>query len=129
MAREQEDFTDILERAQRVRASGDLGSLYETTQPPGRVAFEPRQDRLGPEADVDAHCEVFSLPPDRREYEDVLNKIARGEALLRYEDRTFTKEGDFMVAICYLTPRLQPRPENNQDAGDAEPEERPRKLP
>ena len=126
MAQESEDFTDVVERAQRV--SGDLGGLFAQNGP-GRVAFEPRGNRVGPELDYEAHAVVFALPADCGEYEDVMNQILRGEAIVRYEDRTFTKEGDFMVAMVYLTPRARPAPVNNQDAGDAEPARRPRRLP
>jgi hypothetical protein len=58
-----------------------------------------------------------------------MNKCLHGEAVKQYEDRTFTKDGDFMVAFCYLTPREQVRAVDDEDAGDAEPEVRPRKLP
>lgn len=119
-----EDFTDVIAKAQRV--SKDMGSLFGNNQP-GRVAFEP--GRAAPAHDFDAHIDVFSLPSDREGYQDVLNQILRGDALLRYEDRTFTKEGDFIVAICYLTPRERPAAPPDRDAGDAEPVVRPHRLP
>lgn len=126
MPDQSEDFSDVIAKAQRV--SKDMGGLFGDGTP-GRVAFEPGPDHAAPEYDWDAHVAVFCLPSDREGYEEVLNMALHGEATVRYEERTFTKEGDFMVAICYLTPRLQPRPENDQDAGDAEPEVRPRRLP
>ncbi len=119
-----EDFSDIISKAQRV--TKDIGGLFGSEQ--GRVAFEPRRAG-GPDFDYDAHCDVFDLPADKEGYQDVLNTILRGEAILRYEERTFTKEGDFLVAVCYLTPREAPRPPQDQDAGDAEREARPRRLP
>jgi len=128
MPQESEDFTDVIERAQRV--SGDLSGMFGSPNGPGRVAFEPRANRAaGPDLDFDAHCEVFALPADKEAYVDVLNQVLRGEAIIRYEDRTFSKEGDFMVAMVYMTPRVRVVPANNRDAGDAEPEERPRRLP
>jgi hypothetical protein len=123
---ESEDFTDIINKAQRV--DKDIGGLFGNSTP-GRVAFEPRPDRAGPEHDWDAHIDVFNLPADKEGYEDVMNKCLRGEATVRYERDTFTKEGDFMVAICYLTPHERPRPAADEDAGDAEPEVRPRRMP
>src|SRR3972149_4538346 len=127
MPQESEDFADVIEKAQRV--SNDLGNLFSAQNGPGRVAFEPRGNRAGPDMDYEAHSEVFALPADRDSYEDVMNQVLRGEAIMRYEDRTFSKEGDFLVALVYLTPRARPAPANNQDAGDAESVERPRRLP
>ena len=124
MADLDEDFSNIIERAQRV--SKDMGGLFGDA---GRVAFEPRQNRAGPEHDFDAHVKVFLLPTDAEDYEEVLNTILCGDGVLRYEEKTFTKEGDFMVAICWLTQHAAIRPVNNQDAGDVEPEQRPRRIP
>lgn len=129
MPQDSEDFADVIEKAQKIGNSKDLGSLFNVQNGPGRVAFEPRGNRAGPDQDFEAHSEVFALPADRDAYEDVMNQVLRGEAIMRYEDRTFTKEGDFMVALVYLTPRARPAVVNNQDAGDAEPVAQPRRLP
>jgi hypothetical protein len=124
MPQDSENFADVVEKAQKV--SGDIGGLFSNAS---RVAFEARGNRGGPEQDYEAHSKVFALPADCDDYEDVMNQVLRGEAIMRYEDRTFTKEGDFMVALVYLTPRARPAAVNNQDAGDAEPANRPRRLP
>lgn len=127
MPESKDDFTDILERAQRV--SKDIGGLFGDASS-GRVAFEPRQrQRAGQVHDFEAHVDVFVIPTDQDAYEDILNQSLRGEAVIRWERDTFTKEGDFMVAVCWLTPRDRPEaPPDGQDAGDAEVQERPRKL-
>lgn len=127
MPKESEDFTDVIEKAQKV--SNDLGSMFSAQNGPGRIAFEPRGNRAGPEQDFEAHSEVFALPADRDAYEDVMNQVLRGEAVMRYEDRAWSKEGEFMVACVYLTPRVRQVVANNQDAGDAEPVAQPRRLP
>jgi hypothetical protein len=128
MAQESEDFTDVIERAQRT--SNDLSGMFAPNGP-GRVAFQPRGNRVAPEQDFEAHAAVFVLPNDSLAYEEVLNEVLLGTAIIRYEDRTFTKDGDFMVAVCYLTPRVRAAaaPVDDQDAGDAEPAVRPRRLP
>lgn len=121
-----EDFSDVIAKAQRVNK--DMGGLFSTET--GRVAFEPRRaQQPGQDMEYDAHCDVFCLPSDKDGYEDVLNQCLRGEAILRWERDTFTKEGDFMVAVCYLTPRVVERAPQDQDAGDGEREVRPRRLP
>ena len=121
-----EDFSNIIERAQRV--DKDLGSIFGD-QGAGRVAFQARGNRAGPALDFVAKVAVFNLPADAEAYEEVLNEILRGDAISRYEERTFSKEGDFLVAICYLEPRPRAQPVDNRDAGDMEPAVRPRKLP
>ena len=126
MPDESEDFTAIIDKAQRI--DKDMGGIFGT---PGRVAFEPAPNRAaaGPELDWDAHCDVFCLPSDKDAYQEVLNLCLHGEATIRYEERTFTKDGDFMVAICYMTPRQRVAANPAEDAGDAEPVARPRRLP
>lgn len=121
-----EDFSDIIDKAQKV--SGDLGGMFA----PPRVAFEPRRGAAAPDHAFDAHVAVFQLPTDSGEYEAVLNQILRGEGILRYEEKTFDKDGNFLVAICYLTPRERARPpagDDGADAGDAEPQMQARRLP
>jgi hypothetical protein len=123
---ETEDFATVIEKAQRV--DKDMGGIFGA---PGRVAFEPpaAHAAAGPDLDWDAHCDVFCLPSDKEGYQEVLNMSLHGEATIRYEERTFTKEGDFMVAICYLTPRERAAPNPDEDAGAAEPAVRPHRLP
>ncbi len=120
-----EDFRDVIERSQRV--TGDLAGMFSSAG--ARTAFEARRAPAGNDLDFDAHVHVFKLPEGSADYEDVLNKCLRGEATIRYEERTFNKEGDFLVAICYLVPRERPRAAPNQDAGDAERIPRAHKLP
>lgn len=127
MAQETDNFADVVARAQQV--SGDVPSMFGPQNGPGRVAFEPRNNRQGPDLEYEAHSEVFSLPTDCDRYEDIMNQVLRGAAIMRYEDRTFSKDGDFLVALVYLTPRARIAPVNNENAGDAEPVERPRRLP
>lgn len=126
MPDETEDFAAVIAKAQRV--DKDMGGIFGT---PGRTAFEPPPARVaaGPVLDWDAHCEVFCLPADKEGYVEILNMSLHGEATIRYEERTFTKDGDFMVAICYLTPRQRPAVDPDEDAGEAEPEVRPHRLP
>lgn len=117
------DFGDIIERAQRV-TPGDVASPFA-----GRDAFVPARGKPGTEYDFEANVKVFAMPADAADYEDVLNEILRGDAILRYEEKTFTKDGDFLVAICWLTPRARLVPTDNVAAGDAEPAARPQKIP
>lgn len=117
------DFGDVIEKAQRVTA-GDVASPFA-----GRDAFVPARGKPGVEYEFEAHIKVFAMPADAGDYEDVMNEILRGDAVLRYEEKTFTKDGDFLVAMCWMTPRARLAPADNFAAGDAEPAARPQKIP
>lgn len=115
---DQPSFTELIEKAQAV--SGDVASPFPTPGA-GRVAFQPGRVPGAAEFDFEAKVGVFTLPTDSGEYEDILNMSLRGEAIIRYEDRTFTKEGDFIVALCYMVPRARAAAAPIGDAGDREP--------
>ncbi len=104
-------FADLIEDAQRT--PGAPGRGHDLTSPFG--ARQPADHRVvdlggdgdqvpgGAEFDYAAHVDRFVLPTDKIEYEEVLNTILQAKAVLRYEDRSITKEGDAIVLICYLT--------------------------
>ncbi len=123
MPQESTDFGDVIAKAQRV-TPGDVASPFA-----GRDAFVPAGGKPGVEYDFEAHVKVFAVPADSADYEDVMNEILRGDAILRYEEKTFTKDGDFLVAICWMTSRARPGRADDVAAGDAEPGVRPQKMP
>lgn len=126
MAGDTPNFAELIEKAQAVNT--DIASPFPAPGA-GRVAFQPGRVPGAPEFDFEAKVSVFTLPTDAGEYEDVLNMSLRGEAVIRYEDRTFTKEGDFIVAICYMVPRAQAAARAPAgDAGDREPVDRHGRL-
>jgi len=105
-------FAELIESAQKLPdpmgpRPPDLSSPFELPFPPGhRVVDTSRDTGKIPgiaEYDYDAHVEYFVLPTHKAEYEQALGLILSGKGILRYEDRTFTKDGDFLVALCYLT--------------------------
>lgn len=122
MPQESDNFADVIERAQRVTPA-DVPNPFA-----GKEAFVPGRAKGVPDLDFEAHIKVFAMPADAADYEDVMNMVLRGEAVQRYEEKTFTKEGEFIVAICYLTPRARPAQVVNYAAGDAEPEAKPKKI-
>lgn len=73
--------------------------------------------------------EVFCLPGKKDEYDELMNRAWAGEIDIRYEERTWSKESDLMIAVCYFERRTEPRPHDVPSDGDAEPEEKSRKLP
>lgn len=73
--------------------------------------------------------EVFCLPSKKDEYDTLMNRAWAGEINIRYEERTWSKESDLMIVVCYFEQRADPRPHDVPSHGDAEPEEKSRKLP
>ena len=57
-----------------------------------------------PKLDWKANVAHFTIPDEITKYEDVIDRVMRGEAVIRYEEKQFTPEGDFIVVVCYLTP-------------------------
>lgn len=124
MPQQEPNFAELIERAQQV--GSDVAGPFPSG--PGRVAFQPGRAPGVPEFDFSAKMAVFNLPSDSAEYEEVLNQLLRGEAVLRYEEKTFDKDGNFLVAICYMTPNARPAQPANGDAGDHEPLDRHERL-
>ncbi len=116
---DQPNFAELIEKAQSV--STDVAGPFDGNNA-ARVGFQPGRAPGVPAFAYEAKVAVLALPADSAEYEEILNMQLQGEAIPRYEEKTFTKDGDFMVAICYLVPRA-PRREDAPvgDAGDREP--------
>jgi hypothetical protein len=104
-------FADLIEEAQRTPGAPgrghDLTSPFGVPQPADHrvVDLGGAGDQVPGATDFDyeAHVDHFVLPRDKAGYESVLNSILQAKAVLRYEDRSITKEGDCIVVICYLT--------------------------
>jgi len=104
-------FADLIEDAQRT--PGAPGRGHDLTSPFGaRQPADHRVVELGGDGDrvpgapafeYSAHVNRFVIPGDEAAYQDVLNSILQAKAILRYEDRSITKEGDCIVIICFLT--------------------------
>jgi hypothetical protein len=112
-----EDFASLIEESQRLPSpnSGvppEIASLFERPTPRDHrvVTDEGGAQIKGAIAyDYQAHVKRFLLPEETHEYEEVLNFILNAEAILRYEERFFTKEGDTVVLVCYLTKKPKPK--------------------
>jgi hypothetical protein len=73
--------------------------------------------------------EVFYLPKDAERYDACCNRAWAGEVTVRYEERSFTKESEVVAIVCYFEQNMLPRIGEVAPHGDAEPEEKSRKLP
>lgn len=108
-------FADLIESAQKTPprrvnpgTHDDLSSPFPSADPPDhRVVdltdVDPEKIPGVAEYSYEAHVEHFCLPQDIVGYQNVLNKVLNAKAILRYEDRSLTKDGDCIIVICYLT--------------------------
>src|SRR6266542_910763 len=98
-------FAELIESAQKLPdllgpKPPDLSSPFLPPVPAGHRTVDTSTDPAKipgiAEFDYDAHVDYFVLPTQKADYEKTLGLILNGKGLLRYEDRTFTKEGDFV---------------------------------
>lgn len=118
MAKETKGFAELIEDAQRaptgaVSAPAEVTSPFAMPVPPDhRVVNEVDPGKVpgAVEYDYEAHSEVLCLNQDeeRARYAEILNDCLNAKAILRYEDRNWTKEGDAMVLICWMTRKPKP---------------------
>lgn len=109
-------FAEAIEEAQRVPNAPSDGAAADVSSPfPGMTlpadhrvidTNDPNAEKIrgAVEYDYEAAVDIFCLnkDEDRERYVGVLNSILSGKALKQYEEKTWSKEGDFMVALCYL---------------------------
>lgn len=120
-------FANLIEEAQKTPAGGGLGidvsSPFALPIPDDHQVVnldneDPAKVPGIPKYNYEAHVKFYQLPSDTQEYENTLNEILNGNAILRFEDRHFTKEGDCVVIINYLT--YKPPPEEKDDDDEEE---------
>lgn len=118
-------FAEIIEQAQktpeRSRTRGsELSSPFGVALPPDHrvVDDDPRQINGVPQYDYEVHVEFLVLPKDTDGYTRILNEAASGKCVIRSEDKTFTKEGEFIVVVQYMTKLERPRRANRRREED-----------
>lgn len=117
------DFASIMEKANEM-------SHGAISHPFGGTAAGITRGGRGQAAPVRQTSHVFYLPKQIAEYDEICNRGWAGEIEIRLEERTFTKEGEVAVFIVYFERHAAlPRPNEVHADGDAEPEEKPQKLP
>ena len=107
---EPQGFAAAIEAAQRIPGvGGDVTSPFPLPLPPGqRLIDGDKEERIPGVAafpDYEPHVELYNAAnrEDRERYRLALKEIVNGSAILRYEERHFTKEGDPLVLLCWLT--------------------------
>lgn len=131
MAEKTPNFADLIHDAQRLpepgdtRRVGDAASPFGLPLPPGhRVVDDDDATVQGKvpgavERDYKCHVKVLNLqsPDNQREYERIIDDCMAGKGIPRFEDRHFTKEGDVLVVMSWLsyTPRAVKDDEDDED--------------
>lgn len=104
-----ETFAELIQQAQgapgRDPASRERRAAFDLPGGDRFIDTSEDDEDTGPPPEVEyiAHAEHFVLPRQRAAYEKTLALILNQKALLRYEDRTFNRAGELVVALCYLT--------------------------
>lgn len=135
MADKPPGFADLIEDAQRLptpgdsRRAGDMASPFGVPLPPGhRVVGDDDAMVQGKvpgavEHDYQCHVKVLNLqsPDNQREYEGIINDSMAGKSIMRYEERHFTKEGDVIVVLSWLTYTPRPKTADDEDEDEGTP--------
>lgn len=118
-------FADLIQEAQKTPQSTSMGvdvsSPFPTPIPDDHVLrnLDEEEDPLKapgvPKYNYEAHVQYYELPSDNTAYENTLNEILNGNAILRYEERHFTKEGDCIIVVNYLTYKPPPKEKDDDE--------------
>lgn len=133
MADGPDGFAAAIEEAQRVPQASlqtppDLASPFSMPTPKGHRVVdgdEPGKVPGGVEHDYEHHSKVLNLCDDGEcaEYDEIMNQCLNGTAILRKESETFTKDGDHLVAVKWMTYKpKEKKPED--DEGEDEQKDR-----
>lgn len=116
------DFAAIMAEANKM-AEGGLAHPF------GMTPVSIIQGGRGRAVPARQTTEMCYCPKELEKYDAICNRALAGEIQIRFEERTFTKEGEWLVVVSYLERRAPPQPNEVPAEGDTEPEERPVKLP
>jgi hypothetical protein len=86
----------------------------------------------GQRVPIQQTTQVFYLPRDATAYDALYNEtLWAGRGKVRFELRTWTKEGEVAVAVCHYTDAQPPRPPQAEPGGGGaeEVEVRPYRIP
>lgn len=104
-------FPDILEEAQRVPSIDEdiVRSPFDRPLPRGdRYESKVIEPKPQPKYEYTARIQRFVIgiaQDDSADYETVINQALSGEIIVRYEERTFSKEGDVIIVLSWMVPK------------------------
>lgn len=86
----------------------------------------------GPQVPIRQTTQVFYLPRDGATYDELCNRLWTGNGQIRFEERTWTKEGEVAIVLCYFTEAQPPQPQQAEPGGGGgavEAEVKPYRIP
>lgn len=116
-------FQDVIDQANQM------------TQGPIANPFGIPQQSLaqGRRLPIQQTTHVFNLPRDIAAYDELCNELWAGRGKIRFENQTFTKDGEVVIILSYFTDAPVPRPQPAAGGGGAgipeEAEIRPFRIP
>ncbi len=119
-----ETFTEILEAvSKRPEREEDLVELVSPWA--GFPAGDKYEDTTNtvepikaPKFEYKAYLRKFFIGADDdaiTDYENIINRALSGEVVVRFEERTITKEGDVIILMSWLEPIKKPAPKENEE--------------
>jgi hypothetical protein len=112
-----EKFPDILESAQKLPdiETDPVRSPFDRPLPRGDKYEDIKvvEGKRPPKYEFTAHIRRFvigSQDDQSVEYEALINRALSGDVIVRFEERTFTKEGDVVMIVSWLEPIKKTKP-------------------
>lgn len=116
-------FQDVIDQANQM-TQGPIASPFGI----------PKQALAqGPRLPIRQTTQIYNLPRDIAAYDEICNELWAGRYKIRFEDRTFTKEGEVVIILSYFTdapaPRQQPEAVGGPAGAGEEAAIRPYRIP
>ena len=114
-------FEEVIAKANQM-AQGPIASPFGVPQ---------RTLGRGPQIPIRQTTQVFYLPRDAASYDEQCNMLWAGGGEIRFEERTWTKEGELAITLCHFTEAQPQRPPQAEPGGGGaeEVEVRPYRIP
>lgn len=101
-------FEEVIAQANQM-SQGPIASPF---------GIPPQALGQGPRVPIRQTTQVFYLPRDAAAYDQLCNEtLWAGRGKIRFEERTWTKEGEVAVALCYFTDAPPPPPQQAEPGG------------
>ncbi len=108
------DETIVSNVLQQGRGPQDKGSLFNLPHYNFTAHFQRFfMGGMSPPVDEMGNVE-YAERDDSAAYEDLLNRMLKGKAIQRWEERSVLKDGTLIISVCYMEPhRKTPKTELN----------------
>ncbi len=123
MGIDKESFPEILEEANRLPESNiyEILSPFSNPLPKGEKLVSLEQDyveaKKAPKYNYKAHLRRYVISDDETQitaYEGIINQALSGDIIIRFEERSITKDGDVIILLSWLEPLPEPKKSGNE---------------